>query len=196
MDQKTQLDDVKPDVSTVLQSAPQPAPQPSIHQVDVIQVLRTAQQHHVQLGLIADQKANIVLGSFLVFITVTQSILKTNENLSVPIWVLTIGYTIAAIFALLVIAPRFRDKKVSKGTPPANLMFFGSFSRLTQDQYLEQMTANLATNADAREMMIKDIYQIGQVLQKKYRNLRLSYTCLAGGIVASMIAFSVTSLLM
>jgi len=188
MDQKAQSSDAKPEALQV--SAP------AVHQVDIIQVLRTAQQHHVQLGLIADQKANIVLGSFLVFVTVTQSILKSNDNLSVPIWVFTIGYTLAAIFALLVIAPRFRDKKVSKDTPPANLMFFGSFSRLSQDQYLEQMKGNLKTNADAHTMMIKDIYQIGQVLQKKYRNLRLSYTCLAGGIVASMIAFSVTNLLL
>ena len=187
MDLKAQTEGSTPQVA--------PAPAPVVHQVDIIQVLRTAQQHHVQLGLIADQKANIVLGSFLVFVTVTQSLLKSNDNLSAPIWVFTIGYAIAAIFALLVIAPRFRDKKVSKNTPPANLMFFGSFSRLSQDQYLEQMKGNLKTNADAHAMMMKDIYQIGQVLQKKYRNLRLSYTCLAGGIVAAMIAFSVTSLM-
>ncbi|MCK4834424.1 MAG: hypothetical protein KAT12_06590, partial [Gammaproteobacteria bacterium] len=34
--------------------------QPS-QQGDVIYVLRTAQQHHVMLGMIADQKANIIL---------------------------------------------------------------------------------------------------------------------------------------
>jgi hypothetical protein len=176
--------------STLLPSAA------ALHQVDIIHVLRTAQQHHVQLGTIADQKANIVLGSFLVFVTVTQSLLKTNVNLTAPIWVLTIGYTLAAIFALLVIAPRFRDKKTPKGATPANLLFFGSFSSLSQSEYIAQMMTNLQTNTQAHEMMMKDIYQIGQVLQKKYRNLRLSYTCLAGGIVSAMIAFSVSSLLM
>ena len=34
-------------------------------QGDVIYALRTAQQHHVMLGMIADQKANIVRGAFL-----------------------------------------------------------------------------------------------------------------------------------
>ncbi|HHJ35784.1 MAG TPA: hypothetical protein ENJ87_08450, partial [Gammaproteobacteria bacterium] len=45
-------------------------------QGDVIYVLRTTQQHHVMLGMMADQKANIILGAFLIFITVTQSVLE------------------------------------------------------------------------------------------------------------------------
>jgi hypothetical protein len=42
-------------------------------QGDVIYVLRTAQQHHAMLGMIADQKANILLGAFFIYITVTQT---------------------------------------------------------------------------------------------------------------------------
>mgnify|MGYP001556576594 CR=1 FL=1 len=47
-------------------------------QADVIHVLRTAQLHHVSLSMAADQKANIVLGSYLIFLTVTQSLLQTS----------------------------------------------------------------------------------------------------------------------
>jgi len=176
-------------------SSKKPNPAPPVHQADIIQVLRTAQQHHVQLGQIADQKANIVLGSFLVFITVTQNLMKTNVTLSVPIWVLTIGYTLAAVFALLVISPRFRDKSTPRGATPANLLFFGSFVSLSQDEYIRQVNDHITTNADGRELLIKDIYQIGQVLQKKYTNLRLSYICLAGGIVSSLIAFIISGLM-
>jgi hypothetical protein len=42
---------------------------------------------------------------------------------------------------------------------------------------------------------MKDIYQIGQVLNKKYQNLRRSYICLAGGIVAALIALTINSFL-
>ena len=150
----------------------------------------------MQLSQIADQKANIVLGSFLVFVTVTQNLLKTNLDLSAPLWVLIFGYTIAAVFALMVISPRFRNKKVPKGSTPGNLLFFGSFVSLPQDEYIRQVNAHITTNADARELLIKDIYQIGQVLQKKYTNLRLSYICLAGGIVSALIAFTISGLMM
>lgn len=160
-------------------------------QHDIIYVLRTAQQHHVQLSMIADQKANIILGSFLVFITVTQAILENNETLTIPIWLLTVAYGFSAIFALMVIAPRFRDKKAKSDSKSGNLLFFGSFSALTQDEYIQTLGGKLRTNKDAHELLMKDIYQIGQVLQKKYANLRLSYIILACGVLASFVAFSI-----
>jgi predicted permease len=164
-------------------------------QMDVIHVLRSAQAHHVSLSMIADQKANIVLGSYLVFLTVTQSLMKTNAELSLPIWVLTIGYTIAAVFALLVITPRFRDKSYRKGQVPGNLLFFGSFNNLSQEEYIDMLGKHLQSNEDARRLFMKDIYQIGQVLQKKYQSLRRSYLCLAAGIVAALIALTINSFL-
>ena len=164
-------------------------------QLDIIHVLRSAQAHHVSLSMIADQKANIVLGSYLVFLTVTQSLMKTNTELSMPLWVLMIGYTIAAVFALLVITPRFLDKSYRKGQVPGNLLFFGSFSCLSQDEYIDMLSSNLQTNEDARKLFMKDIYQIGRVLQKKYQSLRRSYICLAAGIVSAIIALTINSFL-
>ena len=166
----------------------------STTQVDVIHVLRSAQAHHVSLSSNADQKANIVLGSYLVFLTVTQSLMEGHSELSIPITVLMIGYSIAAVFSLLVITPRFRDRKPVKGKP-ANLLFFGSFNGLSQDQYVEMLEAHTRNDAAARRLFMKDIYQIGRVLNKKYQNLRHSYTCLAGGIIAALIALIITSVL-
>ncbi len=157
---------------------------------DIIYVLRTSQQHHVMLGMIADQKANIILGSYLIFITVTQGILDKNELFSTPIWMLTIAYTLAAIFSLLVIMPRFRNKKSESGDKFGNLLFFGGFVELTQDEYVKELSAKLQSNQNAHEMLMQDIYQIGQVLNKKYTNLRLSYGLLAAGVAVSFIAFT------
>lgn len=164
-------------------------------QVDIIHVLRSAQAHHVSLSSNADQKANIVLGSYLVFLTVTQSLMKTNAELSLPIWMLTVGYSIAAVFALAVIAPRFRDKTYRKGEVPANLLFFGSFHQLTQDEYVEMLSDHMKDDVSARRLFMKDIYQMGRVIQMKYQSLRRAYLCLAGGIVAAMIALVANQLL-
>lgn len=157
-------------------------------QGDVIYVLRTTQQHHVMLGMMADQKANIILGAFLIFITVTQSLLEKHNGYNASIWTLTAFFTLAAIFALLVIAPRFRSK-TSKTNAPGNLLFFGSFSILSQDEYIQTLKENLQNNDQARTLLIKDIYQIGQVLNNKYSNLRRSYLSLGMGILISGIAF-------
>ena len=175
------------DITTNSKLADEAAPS----QVDIIHVLRAAQAHHVSLGVIADQKANIVLGTFLVFLTVTQSLIKNDAALSVPIWILTVSFSMSAVFALLVIAPRFRDKKANKNAVPKNLLFFGSFHHLGQEEYVDMLYSHLKTDEDAHRLFIKDIYQIGQVLQKKYQNLRRSYTVLAAGIITAIIALSI-----
>ena len=162
-------------------------------QGDVIYVLRTAQQHHVMLGMIADQKANIVLGAFLIFITVTQTMLVNHSQYSMAIWILSAFFTISAISALLVITPRFRNPKSPSGKP-TNLLFFGSFSVLDQDEYVSALRDSLQDNEQARTLIMRDIYQIGKVLDKKYVNLRLSYLSLGTGIIASAISFSMLHL--
>lgn len=159
-------------------------------QGDVIYVLRTAQQHHVMLGMIADQKANIVLGAFFIFLTVTQTILKNNNQYDIPIFILSVFFTLSAIFALLVITPRFRNPKLKSGIP-TNLLFFGSFATLGQDEFVNSLKDELQNNDQARTLIMRDIYQIGKVLDKKYVNLRLSYMSLGTGIIASAISFSI-----
>ena len=114
-------------------------------QGDVIYVLRTAQQHHVMLGMIADQKANIILGAFLIFITVTQTVLENHSQYSMAMWILSAFFTVSAIFALLVITPRFRNPKPASGTP-SNLLFFGSFAVLDQDEYVNALRDSLRDN--------------------------------------------------
>lgn len=151
-------------------------------------MLRTAQQHHVMLGMIADQKANIVLGTFLIFITVTQTMLENHSQYSMAMWILSVFFTISAIFALLVITPRFRNPKPPSGKP-TNLLFFGSFSVLDQDEYVNALRDSLQDNEQARTLIMRDIYQIGKVLDKKYVNLRFSYLSLGTGIIASTISF-------
>ena len=162
-------------------------------QGDVIYVLRTAQQHHVMLGMIADQKANIVLGAFLIFITVTQTVLENHSQYSISMWILSAFFTASAIFALLVITPRFRNSKPPSGAP-SNLLFFGSFSVLDQDEYVSALKDSLQNNEQARTLIMGDIYQIGKVLDKKYVSLRLSYLSLGTGIIASAISFSILHL--
>lgn len=155
---------------------------------DVIYVLRTTQQHHVMLGMIADQKANIVLGAFLIFITVTQSLLEKDTSYNMPLWFLSGFFTLAALFSLMVIAPRFRNKATLSDSN--NLLFFGSFVNMSQEEYIKHLNDNLQDNQQAHHMMMKDIYQLGQVLNKKYKNLRYSYLSLAIGIISSVLAYA------
>jgi hypothetical protein len=58
------------------------------------------------------------------------------------------------------------------------------------------MVNTLDSNAAAREMMIKDMYQIGVVLKKKYQLLSFSYILLAVGALLSVFVLGLKILLL
>jgi hypothetical protein len=142
--------------------------------------------------MIADRKANIVLGAFLIFITVTQKMTDNSASLELPLWILTGFFTLSALFSLMVVAPRFRN--TAKKTDSENLLFFGTFAGMAKEEYIERLNGQLQNNEQARHLIMNDIYQIGQVLDKKYKNLRYSYASLALGIIGSVLTFAIQNL--
>lgn len=158
---------------------------------DIIHTLRTAQQHQVTLSMIADQKANIIIGFALIFFSVIQSQMFStefsNQIYFIPLSALSLTVFFSFFLAILVVLPRVQGKgdfKKPKDMP--NPLFFGFFATFSEEEYTEYMLDTLDSNAAAREMMIKDMYQIGAVLKKKYELLRMSYMALAVGALLSV----------
>ena len=85
---------------------------------DIIVALRTAHQHQVQLNVLADQKANIVLGFTLFFITLTQSQFSLAEGeadfLRYGFVLLTLMIATSLLLALIVVLPRTGRTRISK----------------------------------------------------------------------------------
>ena len=159
---------------------------------DIIHTLRTAQQHQVTLSMIADQKANIIIGFALIFFSVIQSQIFSKEFTDhIYFWPLTaLSLTVFASFfmAILVVLPRFRrSKQIGKLSDMANPLFFGSFASFSQAEYTDYMMETVNSNEAARRLMIQDLYQIGAVLKKKYELLRYSYMALAVGAILSVV---------
>ena len=172
--------------------APEVNPQRTIPEgQDVIHTLRTAQQHQVTLSMIADQKANIIIGFALIFFSVIQSQIFAREfTRAVYFWPLSaLSLTVFASFfmAILVVLPRFKSSKpITKPSEMPNPLFFGFFAAFSQDQYCDYMMETVNSNKAARELMVKDLYQIGVVLKRKYELLRWSYIALAVGALLSV----------
>ena len=162
----------------------------SVETDDVIVTLRTAQQHQVQLNVLADQKANINIGFTLFFITLTQSqfSLAAGEQAFVRAGFILLILSIATslLLALIVVLPRTGKTRIEKPEQMSNPFYFGMFSQLPQDDYVEYLSAHLEDNAVARRLLAADIYQIGEVLSRKYRLLRFSYGFLAFSTVIAV----------
>lgn len=149
-------------------------------------MLRGAQQHHVQLSAMADQKANIIIGFSSVILSVGITQLSGDQILwAVPVLVVFAG--IALIFAIQAVMPRFRLKEHPDRKAVANPLFFGHFTDLSLDEYEQEMEQILADDAEIYRTVVRDIYQLGQVLKyKKYHYLALSYRVFWVGVVATL----------
>ena len=152
---------------------------------NAIHLVRTAQQIHVQLSAMADHKASILMGATFVIFTLT---IGQARGASAPLALLVLGAAafFSAIFAVLAILPATHYRREG----PINLLFFGSFTQLSEDEYLDQLTARLHSDEDVYRTMARDIFQNGVVLErKKYRLLGYAYRIFLVGLTASFIAF-------
>lgn len=156
---------------------------------DVIHVLRTSQQHMVMLGQMADQKANIIIGVSLIYFSVIGTRMVggsiADQRFLLPLAVLSLTIFGAFFLAVTVVTPRIKTHTSEDPADMPNPLFFGSFTNCAQERFVAHMLERLADGNAAREMLLRDIYQIGTVLRRKYRLLRYAYGVLAVGVLLS-----------
>lgn len=148
-----------------------------------IYLLRTVQQHHVQLSAMADQKASIILGAAFVVLAIVFGQSAAGNGVPIPLIVLAGTVTVSGLLAAMAVLPGAG----SKGQANANLLFFGHFCSLPEDEYVDRLCEILESEDSVHRAMARDIYQMGQFLRKrKYAYLKWSYQCLIlGGVLCA-----------
>jgi HD superfamily phosphodiesterase len=162
-------------------------------------MFRVTLKNHTALSQIADNKANIMLSINAIIISVVlSSLLPKLDNNAYLLWPSVLLLTVcivSVIFATISTIP----KVTRNGANPemvkkrqTNLLFFGNFQGLDLDVYIEGMKDLMDDDDYLYETLIKDLYYLGKVLNKKYHYLRLCYTVFVIGIVLSVIAYMVS----
>lgn len=153
-------------------------------------LVRTVQQSHVQLSAMADQKASILMGATFVIFTIA---IGQAHGGDAPLALLILGGAafFSAVFAILAILPATHYRGVSS----SNLLFFGSFTQLGEEEWTERLLERLKGDEAIYRTMLHDLYQNGVVLErKKYRMLAWAYRIFLAGLTASLVAFVVEAL--
>ncbi len=151
-----------------------------------VYMLRTVQQHHVQLGIMADQKANILVGVCLVIVTICFS--QVGRGAFPPaLGVWGIFSIIAAALGIFAVMPRTPSAAMTV-SPTSNMLFCGIFARLSEKDFTDKIMATIQSDDLIYRAMIRDIHQIGQVLHlKKFRYIGYSYRVFVIGLLVSLI---------
>ncbi|MCB1606839.1 MAG: hypothetical protein KDI71_07675 [Xanthomonadales bacterium] len=157
--------------------------------------IQSAQRHHVQLSLMADRKANIIITVSSIVLSLTLGRLNDPELR----WSLgTLGFftLIALVLAILAVLPKYRPmrlKDIYDLPDYFNIMFFAHFSELPKDRFFELWGDALRTDRAVYENLANDLYSLGVYLARhKYPYLRLSYLFFLTGFVAACVIQVIT----
>ncbi len=152
-----------------------------IFEPEYINVLISAHAGNLELSNMADSKASILLGASFVVFGLSISDIAAGKA-SIPMIVLTLFSFIATVLGVLTVRPaRIKDWKVAPGK--SNIMFFGSFSNVSKEQYVEQCVRVLADPEASIRAMAADIYDHGKLLKSdKFSWLYWSYTAFLWGM--------------
>ncbi|SEJ28368.1 HD superfamily phosphodieaserase, includes HD domain of RNase Y [Dyadobacter koreensis] len=164
-------------------------------------MFRISSGNHQRLSDMADNKANIMITTNSIIISVLLSVLlrklEDNSNLIVPTLMLLTVCVTTMVFSILSTRPSVPHGTFSKEDiedKKVNLLFFGNFYRMSFEDYAEGMQEMMNDREFLYGSLTKDVYSQGVVLGKKYRLLRTGYNIFMFGIVASVIAFVVSSM--
>lgn len=162
-------------------------------------LFRVTLNNHTRLSDIADSKANILLSVNAIIISVCLSVLvpkldtPKNVHLIIPTFLLLISSVLTIVFAILSTKPNvtkthFTQEDVAKRK--VNLLFFGNFHQMLFDDFHSAMRDLLKDRDYIYDSMIKDLYFLGKVLDRKYKLLSTTYTIFMAGIIISVLAFA------
>lgn len=157
-------------------------------------LLRTIQQHHVQLSFMADTKANIIIT--VTSIVMTLALGRINDPLLCWSALILIVFSLLALLtAILAILPKFHSAGVSESTRPNefNLLFFGHFMNVDEAAFQRKLATSMQTDGGIYRLLSHDLYSLGSYLGRhKYPFLRMSYRFfLSGFVIAAVVQMAI-----
>lgn len=155
---------------------------------NAVHLVRTATQTNLALSQMADQKASILMGA--TFVVFTLAIGQARGGAVPPALLVLAGFAfLSAMAAVMAVLPSISGKS---GAGQPNLLFFGTFTKLSEEEFADRILAELGDDETIYRTMLRDIHQNGMVLQhKKYRFLRLAYLLFLSGLVLTFGVFVV-----
>lgn len=165
---------------------------------------RTSFHNHIHLSAIADRKAqmlisvNAILISVLITVLSYSNIAETRPPLLIPVTLFMVCGLGSLIFSVLSARPRVTRLPVRDLEPDLrwrHLLFFGHYTQLDADQYVDEMMGLQSQGEDLCRAMHLDIYHLGCVLDRKYRLVSIAYALFMAGFIGAVSSFLALELL-
>ncbi len=161
-------------------------------------LFRNITRTHIDLSANADRKANMMISvnSILISILISTLVgrLAAFPHLTAPTIIIIAICMVSLAFAILSSRPNVTSGFVSREdieNKRGNLLFFGNFHNMSLEDYTYGMEKLMMDAEYLYGSMIRDVYYLGTVLEKKYKYIRYSYDVFGIGLLISVISFIV-----
>ncbi len=159
-------------------------------------MFRSAYRVQMDLTSLADNKANMMISINGIIISIIIAAvapkLDANPWLLMPSILFLIGTLVSIVYAILAARPRvshhpitLEDLRHSQG----NILFFGNFANMKEHEFVEGMSELMRDKTVTYESMMRNIYGLGVVLNKKFALLQVAYTSFMLALILGVTSF-------
>ena len=152
-------------------------------------LFRLLSQNQYTLNTMIDTKSNILISINALILSLVigtvLSQLNTDPHLIVPSALLLLTNLSSIYFSVLATRPELTHGARSIN----NVMFYGNFHQMTENDYINTMTNIMNQGDKVYETIAKDTYYLGKTINCKFLLLRRSFNVFLFGLIASVIGF-------
>ena len=159
-------------------------------------LFRSAYRVQMDLTGLADNKANMMISiNGLIISIIVAAVgpkLDANPWLLIPTTIFLLGTLVSIVYAILAARPRVQSVPITLEDlehSDGNILFFGDFANLTQDDFTAGMIDLIQDKTVVYETMIRNLYGLGSVLKKKFALLRVAYTAFMIALILGVTSF-------
>jgi len=165
-------------------------------------MFRISSSNHQKLSDQADSKSHILITVNSIIISVVLSVLfkafGQYPYLQLPAYLLLAVSLSTIILSILATRPNiprgvFTQKDIDE--KKVNLLFFGNFYKMGLNEFAGGMLKMMEDSEFLYGSLIRDVYSQGIVLGRKYKILRVAYNVFMYGLIISVIAFVIATLI-
>ena len=161
-------------------------------------MFRTTSTNSQRLSSQADTKAHIMISVNTIIISLMLGFRQIGQSskFTVPVILLIIVNLVTIIFSILATRPNVAKRNFTESDfeqNKVNLLFFGNFFSMNFDSYSKSMLHIMEDKQSLYITMLRNLYEQGAVLAKKYKLLKMSYNVFMYGLILSVISFFVAS---
>lgn len=152
-------------------------------------LFRLVSKNQYTLNTMIDRKSNILISINALILSIILGTvygqLDKDPHLIYPVVMMLLTNIISIAYAIFATRPELKHGEEKTN----NLLFYGNFNTMEEDEYVEEMTGLMYQGDELYKTIAKDTFHLGKTIDKKFKLLRKSFHVFLAGIILSVIAF-------